>query len=101
MRGGVRPAFDQDSSCCSSSFFHAAPTVLNDTHDATLASCCQRDLREQQRIADAKQKLLSVDRIDKRCLEARAVLGVPIPQELERQSSLESLNSSDGEEGQQ
>ena len=38
--------------------------------DPTLASCCQRDIKEQQRVAYAKKALLSVDRIDKRSRES-------------------------------
>ena len=42
--------------------------------DHTLASCCERDLKEQRYIAQAKAKLLSVDRVDKRTREANSVL---------------------------
>ena len=46
--------------------------------DPTLASCCQKDLREQNRIVQAKKALLSVDRVDKRNRTSRAVI-VPLP----------------------
>ena len=55
--------------------------------DPTLASCCQKDLREQERIAQAKKALLSVDRVDKRSRATREVLGLAPPAMIEGSGS--------------
>lgn len=60
--------------------------------DPTLASCCQRDLRQQHRVTQAKAALLNVDRIDQRSRESRAVLGSQPPVQTE------GLTSSDHDE---
>ena len=67
--------------------------------DPTLASCCQRDIKEQQRVAYAKKALLSVDRIDKRSRESRTVLGLGPPAQAEDSQSPDFSDISDDEEG--
>lgn len=61
------------TSCCGSQVIPAEDD--HDFSDQTLASCCERDLREQRYVAQTKATLLSVDRIDKRLRETKAVLG--------------------------
>lgn len=67
--------------------------------DPTLASCCQKDLREQQRVEEAKKALLSLDRIDRRSRATQAVLGLaPPPAKEEPRSDFDDASSNeDGE----